>query len=183
MELLRGLNKMMCISCVWAWRGLCSQKGGHHSSIQAGPLESGVRRRQAAGSKWGWRDVQESQGLPRSHRPPFALRDLSPPEPLSVPDPGLPELPYHTPSCGCRRIPGPSHSSHQAKGQGDNPRLQEQISDPSPAHCVALGSVIPRFLSLSNRANAICLIQMGMKSDEVMQVKYVCTGKGFGSMS
>lgn len=40
---------------------------------------------------------------------PFTLRDLLPPEPLSVPAPGLPLLPHHTPPV--ERISGPAHSS------------------------------------------------------------------------
>lgn len=186
MESLRGLNEMMCVSCLATGLvSLCSQNSGRHSSIQTGPLESVVWKRQTAGSKRGLERCAGEVGAPRKKSwAPFALRDLSPPEPLSVPDPGLPELPYLTPSYGGGRISGPCHSSHPAKGQGDNPRLQEQISDPSPDHCVVLASVLElQFLPRSNGVNAICLIQTGMKSDEVREVKCVGTGKGFGSVS
>lgn len=133
---------------------------------------------------WGWEVLKGRPGGGRAPQkswekvPPFALRDFLPPEPLPVPGPGQLSFPTKSFLWG-RKMSGPAHSSHQV------PRARETTMGSRTRfqlHCLptvwSWGSTLePQFLPLSNRANALCLIQMGMKSDEVMGVK----GKGFGS--
>lgn len=166
MELLRGLNEMMCVWCSaggLAWSGLSN--GGCHSSIQTGPPESGVLGRRVAGSKLvcvcGGGRAGEVGAPQKSWEKalPFTLRDLLPPEPLSVPAPGLPLLPHHTPLV--ERISGPAHSSCKAPG--------DRETAPGARDSVVLASMLePQFVALSDLPNS-----GGDGSDEVMEVKWV----------
>lgn len=76
---------------------------------------------------------------------PFTLRDLLPPEPLSVPASGLPLLPPNTPPV--ERVSGPTHSSCKA------PRDRETA--PGARDSVVLASILePQFVALSNLPNS-----------------------------